>query len=96
MAVHKLEIVLTSVQEYLETSSSSDDELLCILEKIEKPRMLNYIEGVVYKYTDEQFRSTFRIKRPTANQLIEINQRHLGEYKRNYICTRINMLHMCI
>jgi len=95
MAVHKLEIVLTSVQEYLETSSSSDDELLCILEKIEKPRMLNYI-GVVYKYTDEQFRSTFRIKRPTANQLIEINQRHLGEYKRNYICTRINMLHMCI
>ncbi|XP_055838409.1 putative nuclease HARBI1 [Episyrphus balteatus] len=80
---NNIKIVLTSVLILLETllesssssSSSSDDDIIAVdfllQEFVKKPKVENFVEDVVDKYLEEQFRQQFRIRRRTCEFLTQ-------------------------
>ncbi|VEN35233.1 unnamed protein product [Callosobruchus maculatus] len=89
------------LNELLESDESSDDEeeiALLLEEKRNIPKVMKFVETVVHKFSDKEFKSNFRVERTTCYKLIEEfrnsqffprNQNHGGS---NSITAEIHVL----
>lgn len=88
-----LVIVLTILNELLESSDSEDDELdifLTVKYILQKPQMKkssvnNYLKNVVRLYSNQEFKNHFRMTRATFNVLLELIASEVISQKRDTI-----------
>nr|XP_012233082.1 PREDICTED: putative nuclease HARBI1 [Linepithema humile] len=66
--------------EFIDFNSSSESEededelehVMCVVERRKLPRLKNYVENIVPAYSDQQFKSHFRISRGTFKFILAI------------------------